>query len=222
MIYCYSGGKMKNSAESIMWYDKINNLWESEGFPIRFDNRSGATEKVNFRIAKEIWRKAFRKEFPNFRGQLIFLKETSGNRYTNYERPVNNIKVQINTSKGWSDLVHDLGHCIHFYKNKYQRPHNATHATLEWRITKLVFEGDYIAKSRKAINKPKLKKNRVHANFEKLRNRQMGLLKKQKQYQTNLKRIETSLKEVDKKLCNYEKRYDSKTLSNKYIIEEEK
>ena len=214
---------MKNSAESIMWYDKINNLWESEGFPIRFDSRSGATEKVNFRIAKEIWRKAFREEFPNFRGQLIFLKETSGNRYTNYSRPVNNIRVQINTSKGFSDLVHDLGHCIHYYKNKGERPHNATHATIEWRITKMVFDGGYIAKSRlqDALDSNKPKKNRVHANFEKLRKRQMSLLKKQKQYQTNLKRIETSLKEVAKKLRIYEKRYDSKTLSYKYIIEED-
>ena len=210
---------MRSSRESLNWYNKINTLWESEGFPIRFASRREVAEKVNYKIAKQVWRKAFRQEYPKFKGKLIFEKETSGNRYTVYSKAYNDINVWINTSKGWSDLAHDLGHCIHYYKCRCftgEQPHNANHATIEWRITKMIFEGGYIAKSRleDAIEREKPKKDIVAANFKKLTKRKESLLVKEKKYITNLKRIRTSLKEVDKKINIYKKRYDSKRFTN--------
>ena len=217
---------MRNSKESVDWYNQINCLWEAQGFPIRFASRREAAEKVDYNIAKQVWRKAFRQEFPKFKGKLVFEKETSGNRYTYYSKEKNfwNINVWINTSKGWSDLVHDLGHCIHYYKCRRvtgERPHNSNHATIEWRITKLVFEGGYIEKSRKAINdattKSDLRKNRVHTNYTKLLKRAENLEKKKKKYETNLKRVSTQQKEVLKKLKSYRKKYDEKQLSLTHV-----
>jgi hypothetical protein len=215
---------MKSSQESLDWYKKINDLWKANNFPIRFRSRQEIAEKVDFNIAKQVWRKAFRQEFPKFKGKLIFVKETSGNRYTTYKKEWNEIKVWINTSKGWSDLVHDLGHCIHYYKCRCvtgERPHNANHATMEWRITKLVFEGGYIEKSRAAseINAQKslLMKNRVHINFTKIVKRKENLEKSKKRYETNLKRIATQLKEVDKKLKHYKKKYSEQELSATHV-----
>ena len=211
------------SAESLSWYNKINDLWQFHGFPIRFASRSEIAEKVDYNIAKHVWRQAFRKEYPKFKGKLIFVKELTGNRYTTYEKgryTHGAIKVWINTSKGWSDLVHDLGHCIHYYKCRCftrEKPHNANHATIEWRITKMVFENGYIDKSRKAIEeanaKSKLRKNRVHTNYTKLLKREENLLKRQKQLCSNLKRVENSLKKVSSSIKSYQKKYSEEKLT---------
>lgn len=215
---------MSRSAESDRWYKKINDLWQFHGFPIRFASRSEQAEKVDFNIAKHFWRQAFKKEFPKFTGKLVFPKELTGNRYTCYEKDYASLTVWINTSKGWSDLVHDLGHCIHYYKCRlftHEQPHNATHATIEWRITKMVFEGSYIDKSRAAIeianHKSKLRKNRVHTNYTKLVKRAENLEKRKKQYETNLKRILTAQKEVNNKLKGYRKKYDEQFLSEPFV-----
>jgi hypothetical protein len=215
---------MRSSQESLYWYKKINDLWKANDFPIRFRSRQEIAEKVDFNIAKQVWRKAFRQEFPEFKGKLIFEKETSGNRHTAFQKGHRQIKVWINTSKGWSDLVHDLGHCIHYCKCRCvtgERPHNSNHATMEWRITKLVFEGGYIEKSRAAseINAQKslLMKNRVHINFTKIVKRKENLEKSKKRYETNLKRIATQLKEVDKKLKHYKKKYSEQELSATHV-----
>jgi hypothetical protein len=213
------------SVESISWYNKINNLWLDYGFPIRFASRNEIAEKVDYNIAKHVWRQAFKKEFPKFKGKLIFEKELTGNRWTTYEKDFfEDIKVWINTEKGWSDLVHDLGHCIHYYKYRCftgEKAHNANHATIEWRITKMVFENGYIDKSRKAIEeanaKSNLKKNRVHTNYTKLLKREENLEKRRKQYETNLKSISTKQKNVQKKLKTYRKKYSDEFLSSNYI-----
>ena len=94
------GEKMRSSQESLDWYTKINDLWQANNFPIRFRSRQEITEKVDFNIAKQVWRKAFRQEYPKFKGKLDFVKELSGNRYTTYENDFKSIRVWINTSKG--------------------------------------------------------------------------------------------------------------------------
>jgi hypothetical protein len=92
---------------------------------------------------------------------------------------------------------------------------------MEWRITKLVFEGGYIEKSRTALEtntqKSLLMKNRVHINFTKIVKRKENLEKSKKRYETNLKRIATQLKEVDKKLKHYKKKYSEQELSATHV-----
>ena len=214
---------MRSSQESLDWYKKINDLWQANNFPIRFRSRQEMAEKVDFNIAKQVWRKAFKQEYREFKGKLIF-GETSGNRYTTSEKNFNDLLVWINTSKGWSDLVHDLGHTIHYFKYRCstnERPHNANHATIEWRITQLVFDGGYIDKSRKALQihaqRSLMKKNVIHTNFTKIFKRIQNLEKRKKQYETNLKTIDTKLKALNKKFMDYKRKYSDHELSATHV-----
>ena len=172
---------MKTSKEALERYQQINTIWKENGFPIRFSSNE-KNEKVDFEIAKRVVRTFWKREM----GQNLpyKIREGSGNRRNSVRRGI----LTINTDSGWSNIVHDIGHTIDFRKYPDLRPHSSQHATLEYRFTKLVFDGGYIEKSRQALaNKPKKQTlNPVHKNYNQLKSRQENLLKKQKQYESNL------------------------------------
>jgi hypothetical protein len=190
-------------------------LWEDNGFPIRFSSHY-KNEKVDFEIAKRVVRTFWKREM----GQNLpyKIREGSGNRRNSVRRGI----LTINTDSGWSNIVHDIGHTIDFRKYPDLRPHSSQHATLEYRFTKLIFDGGYIEKSRQALaDKPKKQTlNPVHKNYNQLKSRQDNLLRKQKQYESNLKRVANSLKKVQKSIAQYEKKYDQEKLNNKYKYSE--
>jgi hypothetical protein len=78
--------------------------------------------------------------------------------------------------------------------------------------------------TREDLPKPKVKKvdeakkaiNVVAKNYKKLKSRKDNLLKKQKQYESNLKRVQNSLKKVERSIAQYEKKYDEERLNRKY------
>ena len=202
---------MKTSKEALERYQQINTIWKENGFPIRFSSNE-KNEKVDFEIAKRVVRTFWKREM----GQNLpyKIREGSGNRRNSVRRGI----LTINTDSGWSNIVHDIGHTIDFRKYPDLRPHSSQHATLEYRFTKLVFDGGYIEKSRQALaNKPKKQTlNPVHKNYNQLKSRQENLLNKQKQYESNLKRVANSLKKVEKSIAQYEKKYDEEKLTSKY------
>ena len=202
---------MKTSKEALERYQQINTIWKENGFPIRFSSNE-KNEKVDFEIAKRVVRTFWKREM----GQNLpyKIREGSGNRRNSVRRGI----LTINTDSGWSNIVHDIGHTIDFRKYPDLRPHSSQHATLEYRFTKLVFDGGYREKSRQALaNKPKKQTlNPVHKNYNQLKSRQENLLKKQKQYESNLKRVANSLKKVEKSIAQYEKKYDEEKLTSKY------
>lgn len=59
--------------------------------------------------------------------------------------------------------------------------------------------------------------NVVAKNYKKLKLRKANLLKKQQQYQSNLKRIDNSMKKVERQLGQYEKKYDNERLTAERI-----
>ena len=205
---------MKTSAEAKAVYKKINAIWESHNFPIRF-SQNEINEKVDFDIAKRVVRTFWKREM----GRKIpyKIREGSGNR-DNWVSWRTNV-LTLNTQSGWSNIVHDIGHLIHLKKHSSERPHSPNHAVLELRFVKFVFENDYITKSKLAMSEKKVKTrvtNVVAKNYKKLKSRKDNLLKKQKQYESNLKRVQNSLKKVERSIAQYEKKYDEDRLTAKF------
>ena len=66
------------------------------------------------------------------------------------------------------------------------------------------------------IIEPKKPLNQVYKNYNKLKSRKDNLLKKQKQYESNLKRVANSLKKVERSIAQYEKKYDEERLTSKF------
>lgn len=188
------GDKMKTSKESLEWYRRSNAIWEENGFPIRFT--SSKHEKVDFNTVKRVVRSFWKLET----GRKIpyDIREGSGNRnnWVSWQKRV----LTINTERGWANIVHEIGHLLGYAK-KLPRPHCAEHATLEWRFTKYVFDGNYIEKSRDCINTPTLpkpKKDVVLERYEKM-------IKRKKAWETKLLRS----KNAYAKVCKEVKRYES-------------
>jgi len=133
---------MKVSQESSEWYKRSNTIWEDNGFPIRFTTKT-KHEKIDFNIAKKVvksfWKLETGKKIP------YDIREGSGNRYNwvSWKKKM----LTINTERGWANMVHEIGHLLG-YIQKMSKPHCAEHATLEYRFTKYVFDGNYIEKSR--------------------------------------------------------------------------
>jgi hypothetical protein len=205
---------MKTSAEAKAVYKKINAIWENNNFPIRF-SQNEVNEKVDFDIAKRVVRTFWKREM----GRKIpyKIREGSGNR-DNWVSWRTNV-LTLNTQSGWSNIVHDIGHLIHLKKHSSERPHSPNHAVLELRFVKFVFENDYITKSKLAMSEKKVKTrvtNVVAKNYKKLKSRKDNLLKKQKQYESNLKRVANSLKKVERSIAQYEKKYDEDRLTAKF------
>ena len=133
---------MKTSKESMMWYGKVNEIWESIGVDPCVWSSTPADFKIASKAVKALWKKEMQTKFP------YTITEVSGNRHTWCRR--NNFV--INTSKGWAEIVHGLSHEIG-YQKKLKRPHCAEHATLEYRMTKHVCEKNWVQSSNEKLSK---------------------------------------------------------------------
>lgn len=126
----------------MMWYGKVNKIWESIGVDPCVWSSTPADFKIASKAVKALWKKEMQTKFP------YTITEVSGNRHTWCRR--NNFV--INTSKGWAEIVHGLSHWIG-YQKKLKRPHCAEHATLEYRMTKHVCEKNWVQSSNEKLSK---------------------------------------------------------------------
>ena len=194
---------MKVSKESTMWYDRTNEIWEKSGFPIRFDS-TAHKEKVDFNTAKRVVRSFWKRETgKKLRYSII---EGSG-RDQNWVRWSKN-QLVINTQRGWADIVHSVGHLLGNEKS-LSSPHCAEHATLEYRFTKFVFDGNYIEKSRDCINTPTLPKPKKDIVLE----RYERMVKRERVWATKLIRAKNGYKKVSKELKKYERTHKDRISS---------
>jgi hypothetical protein len=194
---------MKTSAESMGWYNKINEIWKSIGVSPSVWSSTPADFKIASRAIRVLWKKEMGRKFP------YKLKEVSGNRHTWYCSRY----FVVNTSKGWAEIIHGLGHWMG-YKKEFIRPHCAEHATLEYRLVKHVVDKNWVEISNQELAKPKQKTsvNVVAKNYRKLLSRQESLNKRKKQYLSNIKRVENSSKKVESKIRTYERKYNESKL----------
>lgn len=139
---------MKVSAEAATLYERVNQVWRDAGIPLnrysqpfwdkrhhiedtaaalRFVNAAGEIEIGG--MPKSAWRPVDR------------VKVTTGNRITWVEGTSDGWELQLNTSKGWFDLVHLYSHYLYrsfrWSKHYSRTPHNADHAAMELRLSKL-------------------------------------------------------------------------------------
>ena len=195
---------MKTSKESMAWYNKVNEIWKSIGVEPSIWHGKPVDFKIASKAVKALWKKEMRTKFP------YKLKEVSGNRDTwcnDY------FTFVINTSKGWAEIVHGLGHWVG-YRRKFKRPHCAEHATLEYRMAKHVVDKNWVEISNQELAKPNIITviNVVAKNYSKLLSRQENLNERKKHYSSNIKRVENSLKKVKIKIRTYENKYDESKL----------
>jgi len=193
---------MKTSKESMMWYAKVNETWKLIGVEPCVWSSTPADFKIASIAVKALWKKEMRTKFP------YKLKETSGNRDTWCH---DGITFLINSSKGWAEIIHSLSHWVGYAKN-FKRPHCAEHATLEYRMVKLVADKNWVEISNQELAKPKTVVNVVAKNYSKLLSRQENLNKRKKHYLSNIKRVENSLKKVKVKIKTYERKYNESKL----------
>jgi hypothetical protein len=188
--------KMKVSKEATYWYEKVNTVWEENGFPIRFSSNN-KNEEVDFKTAvkaiKGFWKKEMKTKFP------YDVRESSGNRYT----WVRYGDLVINTESGWANIIHLFGHWIGHQK-KFPRPHCIEHALLEWRFTNYIFDGDYVEKSRKALSIAPLindaKKDKVQMRYE-------AMLVREKRWSSKLTKAKNGHEKVLKEIKRYQSRH---------------
>jgi hypothetical protein len=139
---------MKVSAEAGALYERVNQVWRDAGIPInrysqvfwdkqhhiedtaaalRFVNAAGEIEIGG--MTNGTWRPVDR------------VKITTGNRITWVHLVRGGKELQLNTSKGWFDLVHLYSHYLYrsfrWHKHYSKTPHNADHAAMELRLSKL-------------------------------------------------------------------------------------
>ena len=196
---------MKTSEESMVWYAKSNQIWKDAG--LRGVRDWGAKELIDFNAAESMVRKFWKKEM----GSLVpyDFRQGSGNRNNWINRKG---ELTINTTTGWSSVVHDVGHLMAYAKN-LRRPHCAEHAIMEWRFTKFCLDGGFIEQSNEALAAPKMVVNVIAKNYKKLLARQISLRDKSRRYASNLSRVEKALKKVESSISDYQKQYDNERLT---------
>lgn len=199
---------MKTSAESMEWYSKSNQIWKDAG--LRGVRDWETVELIDFKVAESMVSKFWKKEM----GSRIpyDFRQGSGNRNNWINRKG---ELTINTTTGWSSLVHDVGHLIGYKKN-LNRPHCAEHAIMEWRFTKFCVDGGYLEKSNEELAAPKTVVNVIAKNYKKLLVRQINLQYKSKQYASNLARAKKALKKVESSISDYQKQYDNERLTSPF------
>lgn len=139
---------MKVSAEAATLYERVNQVWRDAGIPLN-------------RYSQQLWDKRHHIEdtaaalrFVNAAGEIEWggiqrwtwrpvnrVKITTGNRITWVELTSDGKELQLNTSKGWFDLVHLYSHYLwqrfKGWKHYPSSAHNADHAAMELRLSKL-------------------------------------------------------------------------------------
>jgi hypothetical protein len=139
---------MKVSAEAATLYERVNQVWRDAEIPLN-------------RYSQQLWDKRHHIEdteaalrFVNAAGEIEWggmrkwtwrpvdrVKITTGNRITWVYMCRGGKELQLNTSKGWFDLVHLYSHYLwrrfEGWKHYSSTPHNADHAAMELRLSKL-------------------------------------------------------------------------------------
>ena len=103
------------------------------------------------------------------------------------------------------ELMHSYGYNHHQFR---------THPLDEEQLDEI--RGRFTTEDIKKVETVKLPINRVAKNYKQLKLRKANLEKKQKQYESNLKRIANSTKKVEQSIRQYENKYDQDRLTRKY------
>ena len=184
------------------WYKKVDQTWESVGVNPNVWKSTPADYKVACKTIKILWKKEMKKKFP------YVLKEVSGNRDTWCRRGT----FTVNTTKGWAEIIHSLGHWMGYRKN-LSRPHCSEHAAMEYRLTKYVAENNLVEISNQELAKPKLK-----VTINKVAQRYSSMLKRQEKWSKAYKQAERNLAKVEKEIKKYERVHSEEKLTTKHYI----
>jgi hypothetical protein len=134
---------MKTSKEALSIYEKVNALWEQNGFKTAntISHEKGSNNfspsKIDYNLAKSICRQMYKRTLKR-KCPFVFENET-GRRY-NWVTWSKKNTYNINTDTGWSCLAHDFLHWMHIQKRQNQAHHCAEHAALELRTTKFILD----------------------------------------------------------------------------------
>ena len=224
---------MKTSKEAISIYEKVNRLWKRLSQPRlvgRLPSKTSYGEKnpnyekhytpVDFNTAKKFVKKAWSlyvADRSDYRGSKKFpykIKQVQGNKHTWVWRGT----LSINCDFGWCEINHDWSHYLGYMIN-LKRPHCAEHASLEFRMAKLIDKNYYqdslanLKAEKKA--EPAMKKNVIALRYERM-------LKRKAKWEKQAKRATNALRKVSKEIANYEKRHSQERLTTKMIPVSEK
>jgi len=106
-------------------------------------------------------------------------------------------------------FAHELMHSYGYNHHQYNRDPLTDKQIAE-------IESKFNIEDLKKVDEAKKPINVVAKNYKKLKSRKDNLLKKQKQYESNLKRVANSLKKVERSIAQYEKKYDAERLTAKF------
>ena len=193
---------MKTSAESMSWYNKVNETWKSIGVNPDVRKSTPADYKIACKTIKALWKKEMGTKFP------YDLKEVTGNRDTWCR---DRCTFTVNPEKGWAEIIHSLGHWMGYMKN-LKRPHCAEHAAMEYRLTKYVAENNLVELSNQELAKPKVK-----LRVNKVAQRYASMLKRQEKWAKTLKQAERNLAKVEKEITKYERVHSEEKRTTKYL-----
>jgi hypothetical protein len=126
-------------------YARVNGAWPAELPPI--------TDHEAIELVRRLYRKFMGRSYT---GQF---KIASGNRNTTPRRGVYYVNPQRvykwgGHEAGWKDIVHDVSHHVHWRKFPKNKPHSATHASLEREMIRHVVASGWLAGKLKRIEKP--------------------------------------------------------------------
>ena len=224
---------MKTSKEAISIYEKVNRLWKRLSQPRlvgRLPSKTSYGEKnpnyekhytpVDFNTAKKFVKKAWSlyvADRSDYRGSKKFpykIKQVQGNKHTWVWRGT----LSINCDFGWCEINHEWSHYLGYMIN-LKRPHCAEHASLEFRMAKLIdknYYQDSLAnlKAEKKVE-PAMKKNVIALRYERM-------LKRKAKWEKQAKRATNALRKVSKEIANYENRHSQEKLTTKMIPVSEK
>jgi len=194
---------MKTSAESMSWYKKVDETWESVGVDPDVWKSTPADYKIVCKTIKALWKKEMGTKFP------YTFKEVTGNRDTWCR---DRKTFTVNTTKGWAEIIHSLGHWMGYRKN-LKRPHCAEHAAMEYRLAKYVAQNNLVELSNQELAKPKVK-----VTVNKVAQRYANMLKRQEKWSKAFKQAERNLAKVEKEIKKYEKVHSEEKLTTKQYI----
>jgi len=194
---------MKTSAESMSWYKKVDETWESVGVDPDVWKSTPADYKIVCKTIKALWKKEMGTKFP------YTFKEVTGNRDTWCR---DRKTFTVNTTKGWAEIIHSLGHWMGYRKN-LKRPHCAEHAAMEYRLAKYVAQNNLVELSNQELAKPKVK-----VTVNKVAHRYANMLKRQEKWSKAFKQAERNLAKVQKEIKKYEKVHTEEKLTTKQYI----
>jgi hypothetical protein len=198
---------MITSKESLSWYNKVDETWKSVGVNPDVWASTPTDYKVVCKTIKALWKKEMGKKFP------YTLKEVTGNRHSwCRDRKTFN----VNTTKGWAEIIHGLGHYMGYMKN-HKRPHCAEHAILEYRLTKYVAENNLVELGNQELLKQKEMESKPKLRINKVAQRYASMLRRKSKWAKTLKQAERNLAKAEKEIKKYERVHSEEKRTTKYL-----